>query len=145
MRLASERATELFQKDHPFATRRFKTDGRRVFAEIEEIGGKDPKLLDLVRSQFAFHSVVSPSLYAGLDFSDDDSVLRWYPRHPNKAIVLDPQRAFGRPITRREGVPTEVLAKAARVERSPERAAKWYGVPVSSVRAAVAFEGTLTA
>lgn len=146
VRLASERARELFQKDHPFATRRFKTDGRGIFAEITETEAKgEPKLLDLVRSQFAFHSVISPSLYAGLDFSDDDRVLRWYPVPRNKAIVVDPQRAFGRPITSREGVPTEVLASAARVEQSVKRAAKWYDVSVSAVRAAVAFESSLKA
>lgn len=146
VRLASERARELFNKDHPFATRRFRTDGRGIFAEITATDAKgEPKLLDLIRSQFAFHTVVSPSLYAGLDFSDDDRVLRWYPVRRSKMVVLDPQRAFGRPILRREGVPTEVLTNAARVERSLERAARWYDVPVSAVRAAVAFEGTLKA
>jgi uncharacterized protein (DUF433 family) len=147
VRLASARARELFQKDHPFSTKRFKTDGRAIFAEITETGEAkgELKLLDLVRSQFAFHAVVSPSLYAGLDFSDDDRVLRWYPMPRTKAIVVDPQRAFGRPITAREGVPTEVLANAARIERSVTRAARWYDVPVSAVRAAIAFEDALKA
>jgi uncharacterized protein (DUF433 family) len=146
VRLAGERARDLFHKDHPFATRRFRTDGQRIFAEIGEADGRDdPKLLDLIRSQFEFHSVVSPSLYAGLDFADDDSVLRWYPQHPKKTVVLDPQRAFGRPILRHEGVPTEILAKAVCVEKSPERVAKWYGVPVSAVRKAVAFESAFVA
>ena len=144
IRLAAERACELFERNHPFSLQRFKTDGRCIFAEIIEEAG-ETKLLDLFRHQYAFHRVVSPSLYAGLEFSNRAEAIRWYPMWPKRQVVVDPRRAFGRPIVAREGVPTAILAKMVEVEYSIERAAKWYDVRPQAVRAAVAFERVLAA
>lgn len=144
IRLAARRASEVFGQDHPFTRRRFQTDGRAVFAELGEESG-EAKLLDLARSQYAFRQVVRPSLHASIEFADGDAVLRWYPRWPRRSIALDPQISFGRPIVRDLGIPTESLAKAAMVEGSAERAARWFDVPVQAVRAAVAFEASLAA
>ena len=118
--------------------------GRRIFAEILE-GSHEKKLLALVQSQYAFHNVLSPTLYASLEFSDFDEAMRWFPMHPKRNVVVDPNRAFGRPIVTREGVPTEILAKAVAVEGSAETVAKWFDVTVRSVRAASVFERSLTA
>ena len=139
IRLAANRACDVFMQDHPFSRQRFKTDGRSIFAEIIEPEA-EAKLLDLVRNQYEFHKVVSPTLYASLEFSSLDEAIRWYPMWPKRQIVVDPQRAFGRPIVVREGVPTAALAKAAEVEGSTEYAAKWFDVSVQSVRASIAFE-----
>ena len=142
--LAARRAREWFHQDHPFSRRRFLTDGRRIFVEVIEESG-EPKLLDLVRSQYAFYKIVSPSLYASVEFSDRDEALRWFPMWPKRQIVIDPQRAFGRPIVAREGVPTATLAKAAAVEDTPDSVAKWFDVSTQSVHSAVAFERELGA
>lgn len=143
IRLAAKRACDVFRQDHPFSRQRFKTDGRSIFAEIIEAEA-ETKLLDLVRSQYAFHKVVSPTLYASLDFSSHDEAIRWYPMWPKRQIVVDPQRAFGRPIVAREGVPAAALAKAVEVDGSTENIAKWYDVSKQSVEAAVAFERELS-
>jgi uncharacterized protein (DUF433 family)/DNA-binding transcriptional MerR regulator len=144
IRKTAERAEELFQRDHPFTRARFRTDGRDIFAEIvEKEGGR--KLLDLSRNQYAFHQMLDSSLYASLEISLGDDVLRWYPLFPKKSVIVDPQWAFGRPITAKGGVPTEVLAKAVEVEGSVNRVARWYEVPVQAVRAAVEFEDKLAA
>lgn len=139
IRLAAQRACELLNSDHPFARKRFSTDGRRIFAEIFQ-DSEEVRLLDLVRSQYAFHKVLKPSLYAGLEYSDHDEVFRWYPMWPKRQVVVDPRRAFGRPLLDRVGVPTEILAKAVESEGSVERVARWYDVPVGAVRAATEFE-----
>ena len=144
IRLAAQRARQDFQRDHPFSTQRFRTDGRIIFAEIIEKTG-ETKLLDMIRNQYAFHQVVSQSLYAGLEFSSRDEVVRWYPMSPKRQVVIDPERAFGRPIVVREGVPTAVLAKAVDVEGSVESVAKWFEVNPQAIRAAVAFERELGA
>jgi uncharacterized protein (DUF433 family) len=144
IRLTAEGARREFETDHPFSTRRFKTDGRRIFLETVETSG-EKKLLDLVRRQFAFHNVVSPSLYEGFEFSDIDVVTRWYPMWPKRRVVVDPRRAFGRPIISREGVPTDILAKAVQVEKSVDRVAKLFDVDREAVRAAVEFERGLAA
>ena len=103
IRQSASRARDVFASSHPFAMRRFKTDGQRIFAEIVE-EERDRRLLDLARSQFGFHQIIAPSLYADLAFSEADVPTRWYPCRPKRRIVIDPQRAFGRPIVAKEGV-----------------------------------------
>ena len=87
IRLAAERACEEFQRTHPFVSRRFKTDGRWIVLEtIEETGERN--LLDLVRNQFEFEKIVAPLLKGGLEFADDDEVVRWWPRIMEQADLV---------------------------------------------------------
>jgi uncharacterized protein (DUF433 family) len=142
IRLCAERARELCRTDHPFSTQRFRTDGRTIFAEtIGQTG--EPQLLDLVKSQFAFARVIGPSLYAGIEFSDGDVPLRWWPFGRRNSVVIDPARSFGQPIVSAGGVPTAVLADAVAAEGSIAKVARLYQVPPQSVRAAVRFEQQL--
>lgn len=138
IRLAARRASELLHTDHPFSSCAFRTDGRTIFLEVANETG-DPKLLDLLRRQYAFRDVLAPYLYEGIDF-DGPSPVRW---RPQTGVVLDPARQFGQPIVEQEGVPTAVLAGAYRAEKSFERVARWYQVKPGSVRAAVNFEEQL--
>lgn len=138
IRLAAEKARELMHSNHPFSTHSFKTDGKTIFAEIAD-EAKDPTLLDLVRSQYAFREVLAPYLYEGTEFEADEPA-RWRPMPGARSIVLDPRRQFGQPIVEREGVRTEVLAAAFHAEQSLERVARWFEVDKRSVRAAVEFE-----
>jgi uncharacterized protein (DUF433 family) len=139
IRLCAERARELYGADHPFATQRFRTDGRTIFAEVAGRAG-ELQLLDLVKSQLAFARIIGPSLYAGIDFSDRDIPARWWPLGRQTPIVLDPARSFGQPIVSTGGVPTAVLADAVAAEGSIAKVARLYQVPPQSVHAAVQFE-----
>jgi uncharacterized protein (DUF433 family) len=143
LRLAAKQAKILFDTSHPFSTKRFKTDGRNIFAEIIQ-ETKEKSLLDLVKSQYAFEKVVAPGL-AGLEFAGSGESVRWWPLQRSRRVVIDPARAFGKPILDKEGVPTSILAQAYRVEQSVERVAHWYEVDPRSVRAAIQFEEKLAA
>jgi uncharacterized protein (DUF433 family) len=142
LREASRRGAELLGQSHPFSTGRFWTDGKTVLLELaaEE---QDAALLDVIRDQYIFKKVLAPFL-AQLDF-EQDSAIRWWPLGKQRRIVIDPARSFGQPIVSREGVPTLVLAKAVKVERSLESVAKWFKVSRSSLRDAVDFENRLAA
>ncbi|MGZ9103963.1 MAG: hypothetical protein ACXW3Y_13985 [Rhodoplanes sp.] len=59
--------------------------------------------------------------------------------------MIDPLRSFGKPIDDATGVPVEVLAHAAIVEGSVEKAARAYAVPVRAVEQAAAFARRLAA
>lgn len=142
IRNAADRARDVFQSPHPFAMKRFRTDGNRVFADLLEEGSI--KLLDLNRDHFVFNEMVEPSLFEGIEF-EADLASRWYPAWAKGKVVLDPKRSFGQPILAREGIPTEILANAVRVEESLDAAAKWYEVSRSAVRAAMNFEKQLAA
>jgi len=138
VRIASERARDLLSLSHPFSAKTFKTDGRDILAEIVRPGGL-PELLNLVRDQYEFSKLISPMLYAGIDFEGIDPS-RWWPMGHRKRVVVDPQRSFGAPIAADGGVPTRVLANAAAVEESQKFVAKMYQVPPIAVRYAVEFE-----
>ena len=133
------RDRKLIDHDHPLATSRFKTDGRRIFLEIGRETG-EPQLYDLFRSQFAFHRVIAPSFK---DVDLDFEVTRWWPLGRDRTVVLDPQRSFGAPIASESGIPTATLALAAKREGSPRAVTRWYGVTEREVRDATAFEQRL--
>ena len=137
------RAVDAVKDQRPFSTQRFRTDGKTIFLEITH-DVREGELLDLKRRQGAFHRMVAPSLH-DLEF-DADIVARWFPLGMSrKTIVVDPTRAFGRPIVVQGGVPAEILSEAVEIEGSPERVAKLYEVPLPAVRDAVVFQQRLAA
>ena len=144
IRLASRRAGERFHVDHPLSSRRFKTDGRTVFAEIADETG-EKVLLDLVKDQFAFERVLAPYLYEGLVFSGDDELLQWWPAAGEGRVILDPRRCYGQPIIADAGVPTEVIVDAFEAGVDLEEIAQWYELSRQSVEAALQFERSLAA
>ena len=137
-----QRAAEEVHDARPFSTQRFRTDGKTIFLEITE-GLKEGKLIDLRRRQNVFKTIVEPSL-RDLEF-EASTVARWFPLGINKrAVLIDPARSFGQPIVS-VGVPTEILARAVKVEGSIEAVAALYDVPKGDVRSAVDFERRLAA
>lgn len=142
IRAAAKEAADMFGDSHPFTRKRFKTDGNRIFAEIERRG--EVKLFDLNRRGWVFQEIVGPSLYRGVEFENDQAV-RWFPLYPKKTIVVDPTRSFGRPITEK-GIPTDVLAAALLgMGGDVDATAAWYDVPAATIRTAAAFESRQTA
>jgi len=138
LRQAQQAAADLLGTTHPFSTRRLRTDGKSIFAELGEkrLGRK---LLDVARRQYGLPSVVAPRLYSGLEFRADDPA-RWFPFGRNQRIVIDPEVGFGQPVVNPEGVPTAVLARAFDAEQDLARVAVWYRVPRASVRKALEYE-----
>jgi uncharacterized protein (DUF433 family) len=144
LRTAHERAEQDLGL-HPFSRGNFVTDGTRIFQEIvPEVRRSDGAFVDIVSSQASFRSVVGPYI-VDLSFDQDGQAAEWWPLGKDRLVVLNPQRSFGQPIVEREGVPTNILARAYRAEQSYARVARWYDVSESGVRDAVEYERTLTA
>ncbi|MCT9119090.1 DUF433 domain-containing protein [Cupriavidus gilardii] len=144
IRLASEKARQLFNLPYPFTSRRFQTDGRTIFASAVRATG-EIELLDLIKGQYAFQKILEPSLYQGIDFGPDDAALRWYPSPCSKAVVLDPQIAFGKPVVTEGQVRTSILYASFLAENDRHFVAKMHEVPLSAVDTAIAFEERLAA
>jgi uncharacterized protein (DUF433 family)/transposase-like protein len=142
IRLSAERAREVAGSDHPFSSRRFRTDGGTIFAEVADRTG-EKQLLDLGKNQLAFGRMIGPSLYAGVEFSVDDMPARWWPMGRRETVVLGPARLFGQPIVSDGGVPTAVLADAVAAEGSIAKVALLFQVTQHSVRSALRFEKRL--
>lgn len=137
-----EYARECAKDERPFSTRRFQTDGRTIFLESLRRSGEE-EVLDLKKRQYVIKKVIDRT-FKDLDLSDD-IVTRWRPFDGKQSIVIDPSRSFGQPIANDFGVPTVVLADAARVEGSIERVARLYEVSTVVVRDSVKFEKLLAA
>jgi uncharacterized protein (DUF433 family) len=142
LREASVFASQVVDSGHPFSTFKFKTDGKRIFADFVE--DRRRLLLDLNRKQYALPPMVDPYLYEGIEFKGD-SPSRWFPMRQSRRVVIDPSVGFGQPTVDPEGVPTAILANAVKVERSIERVAKWYRVSTPAVQAAVDYERQIAA
>lgn len=144
VRRAIEFGSEIVASDYPFASARFRTDGKTVVLHVLKADG-DEELIDLFsHGQYLMQKVIEPSL-KNLEFDEADTATRWWPLGRGKGVVIDPHRQFGQPIDDATGVPTSVLAEAAKTEGSPAAAAKRFMVPLASVQRAVAFEQQLAA
>ena len=135
IRVASQRAAKILNSPHPFASRKFVTDGKTILLQIahEE---QDQDLLDLVKEQYAMEDILSPLLLDGIDFKGELPV-RW---SPAEGIIVDPRRAFGQPVVESCAIPSATLFAAYQAEGSVEKVAKWYEVETSAVQQAVNFE-----
>jgi uncharacterized protein (DUF433 family) len=138
IRKAIDIGRKIIESDYPFANARFRTDGRTVILEVLR-PGEDDRLIDLFRGgQYVMKRIIEPSL-KGIEF-ERDIAARWWPLGKIRGIVIDPKRQFGQPVDDQTGIPTAILADAARAEGSIEKAAQAYLVSPASVKRAVLFE-----
>jgi hypothetical protein len=158
LRKAYGKAGEVLGIDHPFATRRFLTDGYSVLLNLN-----DRYLLDSVSDQFALFQILRPYLKTdGLDFADEFAA-RWWPMGKRKPVFVDGRLSFGQPVVT-QGVPTLVLYRAYLTERRTRSdiatvdpnsqtidqktvayVAEWYSIASRSVRVAIEYETRLAA
>jgi uncharacterized protein (DUF433 family) len=142
IRLCLNYARTLVDDPRPFSTRRFQTDGKTIFLDSVRDSG-DIELLDLRKKQYAIKHVIERT-FKDLDI-EANAVARWRPYKGKNTIVIDPTRAFGKPIANASGVPTVVLADAVEAEGSIDRVARLYEVTPAVVRDALGFEEALRA
>lgn len=132
------------RRPHPFATNIvFKTDGSKIVAEIARRNGV-ADLYDLRSKNFEMPGVVYSSLKAGVVYDPNGDAQAWFPRRltaPN--VIIHPRLAFGRPVLKGHGIPTEAIAATAKAEGSIEMAAALFEIPLKKAREAVAFEEAL--
>jgi uncharacterized protein (DUF433 family) len=147
IRAASGEAERLFGSDHPFAIRRFETDGRSIFAHLEptDIQGlpRAQALEDLAMGQMVFEEMTR-TYFRKLDY-DHEAFTRYWPLGKTRGVVLDRGRAFGQPIDSESGVPTMALFRMVRAGQAPADVADWYQVSEASVHSAVEYEESLLA
>ncbi len=143
LRQVHARARKLVSHVHPFCTNRFATDGQTIFMEVRE-KNEEVTLWDMRDLQRVFERIIRPFL-KNVEFDDGRVPRRWWPNGKAHLVALDPRRSFGQPIIFRDGVPTSVLARSVKANKSVEEVARWFEIPQVSVREAVEFERALAA
>jgi uncharacterized protein (DUF433 family)/DNA-binding transcriptional MerR regulator len=141
IRKVAEKATRELDTVHPFAHKKFITDGRRIF--VEELENDKAQLSDFLRDQREFREFVEQSLHRGVEFDVGNIAMRWRPNPTWPAIVIDPARSFGQPIVDRTRTPTSTLYRSYLGTGSLEEAAATYEVLLDEARQAVAFEQSI--
>ena len=137
------RATKLLEETYPLSSVKFKTDGRSILAEVLEDPGEKRLVFNLETGQYLLEFVFD-LLYDGLEYSEFDALLRWWPLGKGRRVMVDPKRSFGRPIVP-EGVQTNILERSFRSLGSVRAVAQWYEVKEGSVQDALEFERRLAA
>lgn len=138
IRAAAEFAEKELKDDHPFSTKRFQTDGKRIFAENAELLD-----LDTQNFQYALHEVIRQSFVKSIEFMGNIPSAWWVA--DNKHIIVDPQRNFGKPTLDKSGIQTLIIAKAIEAERDISAVARSYDITLAAARAAVNFEHRIAA
>ena len=144
VREASRVAARLLKDErHPFATRSWFADPAALYLRLGEEHNEDLLVEVAGHAQLAMEPVLQPYLRQ-LDFDSRGVARRWFPMGRDAAVVLDPRRSFGMPITVGAGVPTETLARLNSAGDTVETIAAWYRMDEAEVDAAIRYEEALT-
>jgi uncharacterized protein (DUF433 family) len=140
LRYMAREAQKILKRQHPFATNTlFKTDGKRIYAEIIERSG-DKKLYNLYARNFEMAPVIERTLKEEIVYDPTGAARHWRPR-PDLApnIIIHPKRAFGQPTLKESGVPVRALFGALESGETVKSVARWFDVPEQHVREAEKF------
>lgn len=144
LRKAAEMARKEWSVRHPFALSNvtFITDRRNIIAQASEAVG-DRATWELATGQMLIWEAIEASIATGIVFDPSTHLAaQWRPRpgdHPD--VVLDPARAFGKPVIDSASIPTEALFRQWKAEDGNfDRVARWFDVSRQQVEGAVRFE-----
>ena len=136
LRAAADTARRILETDHPFVAKRIHTDGHAIFLEAREVTG-DPALYDLTSDNFAILDVLVDPFIATIEY-EEDQPRRWTPDQRFPRTLVDPRRAFGRPIETETGAPVEALFDAWKAEQgNADKVAAWFGTDREGIDQAV--------
>lgn len=140
IRSAREYVSKELESEFPFAEYRFKTDGKRLFMDYEQIEGKRGRgklLRPDQHGQLAWDEVIGRRLRE-FEYERKGIVVRWRVAGLDSAVVIDPRIAFGAPIVK--GVPTWAIQGRVRAGESEKDIADDFGLSEKEVIDALVFE-----
>lgn len=144
VQVAVEYARKEFGDERPLRTRRFQTDGRGLFHQVQEEEGLSGLVAFSASGQLAWPNLVEEFLRS-IDYDESDRPARWWPQTRNKPILLDPRFAFGYPVVVERYVRTDILAERFQAGEDFDEIALDFRVEKTLVQEAVRYEMTLKA
>lgn len=94
--------------------------------------------MDINKGQLVLESIAR-EFFVKLDYGGLEP-LRYWPKGRHNPIVIDPHRAFGKPIEDKSGVPTAILYQMFQNGTPPTDIARWYNMDEAAVNAAISYE-----
>jgi uncharacterized protein (DUF433 family) len=145
VRTALRYLQDKFGSSHPLSEQRFETDGLSLFVQ------KYGQLINITRDgQLAVRELLEAHLKR-IERDARGVAARLYPftrkREPNepRAVVIDPEISFGRPVLAGTGIPTAVVAERYKAGESVECLAKDYELGPLEIQEAIRCELQLAA
>lgn len=127
IKAARKYVAKVLDSEFPFAQYTFKTDGRRLFMDYEQIEGRTGKgkLLRPDQSgQLAWDTIIGR--LSEFEYERKGIVVRWHLEGPKSPIIIDPQIAFGAPAV--HGTPTWVVRGRWEAGEEVEEIAEDFGL-----------------
>jgi uncharacterized protein (DUF433 family) len=143
LRRALAEAEELLGDRH-FARRRFWTNGRNIYLEIQD--RSDALLQLLANGQWAIAPIIQQIAHS-IDFQEESGLAeRWYPLGRKEPIVIDPLIAFGAPALVDRGLETANIYDLFKAEgERADAVCSWMNLSRPQLDAAIRFEEKLKA
>lgn len=139
IRFAVQRASKLLKSEHPFAMKKFYTDGKTIMAKITR-DAESLDLVDLIKMQYQIVDFILPNLYECIDFDNFDFAERWWPKGKKSGIVVDPGRNFGHPIIDEINISTNLIQELFDSGHSIEDIMEWYDIDLKYIKMALDFQ-----
>lgn len=139
IRFAVKRASKLLNSDHPFAMKKFYTDGKTIMAIITK-DAKSQDLIDLIKKQYQIVDFILPGLYECIDFDNFDFAEKWWPKGKKSGIVVDPGRNFGHPIIDEVNISTSLIQELYDSGHSVDDIMEWYDIEPKYINMALNFQ-----
>jgi uncharacterized protein (DUF433 family) len=130
---------------YPLAHHRPFIADRQLVLDAQDDAGLDPDLclVAVVRGQLIL-TPASQDFVERVRWNEDDIAAAWRPADdPESPVLMDPELRFGRPAVK--GISTEALWEQGEAGESVEETAEAFGLSISDVRWAVAYELALRA
>lgn len=146
VRTAVNYLTKQFPSRHPLADQEFVTDGLNLFIK------KFSRLINISQEgQLAIQEVLQAHLHR-IERDLHGIPVRLFPftrkrdlQEEPRAVVIDPQVSFGRPVLVGTGIPTAVIAERYKAGESMDALAEDYGRQRAEIEEAIRCELTLEA
>ncbi len=143
IRNARDYVSTQLHKEFPFAEYRFKTEGKHLLIDYQQVEGRRGKGKHLVADQagqLEWEDIIGP-LLKEFEYEDDGIVISWRVAGPSSPVIIDPRISFGTPTIR--GTPTWVIKGRWNAGESDSDIAEDFGIGKDDVREALKFEGIL--
>jgi uncharacterized protein (DUF433 family) len=143
IRDARDYVSKQLNADFPFTRYQFKTDGRHLLLEYQQIesrGGRGKHLMADEGGQLEWDEIIG-RLLKEFDYEHEGIVTRWHLAGRSSPIVIDPRFSFGAPTV--NGTPTWAIVGRWKAGETDSDIAEDLGLTKDKVREALRFEGML--